>query len=228
MTGSSRIRSRGSIVGCMGAVVLVSLCVFSFLNFVEVVKYAGVPFLLIPDALGLVKTVGRDEVTKVSLPNRTTTEIEIAQPGDYLVYLPTWEQSGEITSVSISNTDGRVNLAPVERPTMPFDTISANGFPQYMFTINQPGKYKIRLTNPSETGQNELSVTIVPDYITGNETLFASVMGFQFLLIVLVILAIIITRNLGKRSAVEAEIDRQLAKRDEMDEFISGLKGKEK
>ncbi len=211
--------------GCVVGMVLVAGLIFAFLNFVEVVKFVGVAFLLIPNALGLVETVDRDEVLKVTLPNYAMTEIEFEQQGDYLIYLPTWEQFAGATIVNISNDDGHIKAYPVKRGTMPYDTTAANGYPEYKITIDQPGKYVISLVNLDQTLGKELSVSIVPDYISGNETVFIAVMGFQFLLIIMVIILFVIRRRLAARAVLELEDERQQTKRDEMGDFISHYKG---
>lgn len=225
MAKGFRAKPVGSILGCLGALLLVCLCGFAFLNFVEVVKYVGVPFMVIPNALGLIETVEEEEVIQVAGSNGSTRMLEIDRAGQFLIYLPAWQQSSlEETRVIISDEDGEIPVYLLERGTRPYDTTAVNGYPNYWFKVHRPGNYEVTIINAGEDSFEVLDIAIVPDYISGNEAVFNWTFVTQILVIVSIILAFLLFLRIRTRKLrIQAEQEQQ-RKRAEMDDFISELK----
>jgi hypothetical protein len=66
---------------------IVAALIMAFASFGELTKFAGSIFLFIPDKLGVIEQVSREEVLVLKLdPSATTEQFEITKPGRYVVY----------------------------------------------------------------------------------------------------------------------------------------------
>jgi hypothetical protein len=154
----------------------------------DVLKTVGSPFLFIPGALGIIQTVGPEDVRTVQLAS-SPTAVRLMQPGLYAVYT----DDGDLLSI----TDALINSSRnpwlkvkaldngeqipavlIDRGLRVYDTPYAKGRPVINFAITRPGVYE--LTHP----RRNIAVSIVPDYTTGREVLLTFIYLLQIGLLV--------------------------------------------
>ena len=153
----------------------------------DVLKIAGSPFLFIPGALGIIQTVGPEDVRKVEMADSPTI-VRLLQPGLYAVYV---EDADLLTitdalinvngnpwlKVKALDTGEKIPATLIDRGLRLYDTPYARGRPVINFAITRPGAYE--LTHP----RRNITMSIVPDYATGHETLFTLVYLVQIALL---------------------------------------------
>lgn len=201
------------------------LLIYLFVNLAEAVKWFGTPFLLLPDALGLIERVRGEETHKFVTAMRQSYELTLDKPGDYLIYLDA--QGGFImesdVTLSLSGPDGRVRIAPTGRGVKPYDTPILKGFPGLRFTINQPGNYQLGI-QPNLDGQIVV-IGIAPDYITDNVTLHAWAINLQIGLIVAIVGFVYYRRYHQPKAQREETIAvEQVKRRGDFEEFLEEYK----
>lgn len=172
----------------MGGILLLIAVLMSFCSLSDLVKLAGAPFLHIPDKLGLVRRVSRDEVSTISLDSSPTL-LEIRTPGPYVVFAADYDllnitnllenaQALPWLTVESLATGERLAVSAVGRGLRPYDTSIVRGRPIYTFDIGAPGWYKLR--HPLR----HTTISILPDYTSGKETLVVLVTILQMIAIV--------------------------------------------
>jgi hypothetical protein len=172
-----------------------------------VLKIAGSPFLIIPSLLGIVQRVVPEDVRTVKMSDSSTTEY-FPQPGLYAVYV----DDSDLLSISDSlmnanrnpwlkvkavNTGEQVPAHFIDRGLQLYDTPYAKGRPVINFAITRPGDYE--LSYP----RRNLSISIVPDYTSGHETLLTLLYVGQ-----IVLLAGIILFFWRRRTRTERELSK--------------------
>lgn len=165
---------RSIVVGMLLIVVLVVMVCSAG----SVVKWIGVPFLVVPRVLGALDSLQGREL--VRLPMATSpTAVTFPRAETYLVYvgdIGLLEISETVSSaqappwltVQRAETGESILVEPVRRGMMPFDEPRAPGRPVYRFTITEPGTYA--LSHP----RREIFVALVPDRTTGKEGVIAA------------------------------------------------------
>jgi hypothetical protein len=163
-----------------GIVFLIILALFWLLS--DTVKFAGAPFLYLPDKLGIVRQVRSTEIQAINLAFTPTT-ITLAQPGRYLVFTGDYKllqlnvasdaRSKPWLSVRALGTNRPVTVTHVARGLRLYDTPLTRGRPIFAFEIATPGAYEFRY--PTE----KAGIALVPDYTTGNEGMITLVYVFQ-------------------------------------------------
>jgi len=202
-------------VGCLVVVLLILLVFVATLSLDRnSLKYAGKPFLFIPDLLGLVQTVKEEEVRIIKGTPRWS-DLEINSPGGYFVYLPIDQQVEMTTEVYILDQGEELEIELMERGARPYDTVLADGVPKYRFTIENPGTYRIRLYNAG-VFTSKLKATVVPDYVTGKELLISLFFGIELFIIGWVIFFLRKRKVKKLAEEWEAQKDKQI----EYDEFL--------
>ena len=152
----------------IGVVLLCSLA--------EVIKLLSAPLLFIPAKLGLIQDVTADDVITVKLAT-TPSRFNLYRPGPYAIY------ESDVDILEITDALAKSHAAPwvkinalstgesipvtyVERGLLPFDSALVRGRPIFAFNITTPGTYEMsHITRPTS------SVSILPDAVTGHETL---------------------------------------------------------
>ncbi len=166
-----------TIFAILAGVIVFIILLIAFFTLGQVVKSFGNVFLFLPDRLGILQTAKRTEIAEVTMSN-PPTELYFEKPGLYTVYtndydllvindeiakhkLDPWLKITEISS-------GKpIKVGYVERGLRIYDTPLAKGRPIHTFYIETPGAYEIgHVTKP-------VSITFLPDYMTGNEDLIA-------------------------------------------------------
>jgi len=155
----------------------------------EATKYVGATLLFIPEQLGLIERVSREEIQRVSLLEAQPT-IMLNQAGRYTVY------SGDMNLLSakvkaqepwlivrLQSTGKKASVHLIERGLRPYDSPIVKGRPMFVFDAPEPGVYEItnrlvkigtespgsfKLLNWSRDESGVISV--VPDYTSGKET----------------------------------------------------------
>ncbi len=172
-----------------------------------VLKIVGAPFLFIPGALGIIQTVGPEDVRTVAMAESPTI-VRLMQSGLYAIYVDDADlltltdaminaSGSPWLKVKALDNGEAIRVTFIERGMRLYDTPYASGRPVINFAITRPGAYE--LTHP----RRNISVSIVPDYTTGNETLLA----FIYLIQIAVVagIAVIFWR---RRTRAEREVDR--------------------
>ncbi len=153
----------------------------------DVLKIAGSPFLFIPGALGIIQTVGPEDVHTVKMSSSPTV-VGLPQSGLYAVYVA----DGDLLSItdSLINSNGTPWLKVkavstgeqipshfIERGLGLYDTPYAKGRPVINFAITRPGTYE--LSHP----RRNITISIVPDYTSGHEALLTFLYIVQIALV---------------------------------------------
>lgn len=223
-TTSSMPRApRSSVLGCLGAIFLCGIAIWALLRAGEVVKWLGQPFLLLPDALGLIERPSSDDVIVVTGSADSWLEVALPQSGPYQIFLDIWDGWGEGPELFMQGPDGQVYLEPAQRGVRPYDTPHAVGILWSRFRIEQAGPYDLHFGSPPAglLPDQTFTFTVVPDYNTGKENLIAWAIALQIALFVLVVLIILYLRY-GRTAKVEAvgEDTIKAGKRERMEEFL--------
>lgn len=198
---------RGMLLG----VVLIIIATLLLCSLSDVLKTVGSPFLFIPSVLGLVRTVGQEDVRTIEMAN-SPTAVRLPQPGRYAVYVDDIDMLSITDSlinsrgnpwlkVKAQATGETIPTTLIERGLRLYDTPLAKGRPVINFTIAQPGVYE--LTHP----RRKINMRIVPDYTTGHETLLAVIYLVQIVLIVGLALFFWRRRNREERETAKAQQD---------------------
>lgn len=174
----------------------------------EVLKTAGLPFLFIPGALGIIRTVGPEDVHPIEIADSPTT-VRLTQPGLYAIYVDDADlltitdslinaRRSPWLKVKALDNDEEIPAAFIDRSLRVYDTPYARGRPVINFAVTRPGAYE--LTHP----RRKITIAIVPDYTSGNETLLTFIYLAQ-----LALLAGIIVFIWRRRTRTERTTDRQ-------------------
>jgi hypothetical protein len=176
------------------ALFLIALCSLS-----QGVKWAGSVLLFIPERLGLVHTVHPAEVFEFDM-TRSPAQLTFTRAGLYQVYTSDYDllvisdqlaQSGSPPWITVTKagSDAPVAVTYITRGLLPYDTPHASGRPVLEFQIPEPGNYALDYP----TRQAEMSM--VPDYVTGNEALIYTTFAAQLLILALPVAILLYRRE---------------------------------
>ncbi len=198
---------RAMVLGVVAIIIAVMLiCALG-----DVLKIAGSPFLFIPGALGIIQTVGPEDVRTVPMADSPSI-IRLMQPGLYAVYtddadlltitdsLITANGSPWLRVKALDNGE-KIPAILIDRGLRLYDTPYAKGRPVINFAIPRPGAYE--LTYPRRLS----TLSIVPDYTTGKETLLDLIYLVQIALLVGVVVFFWRRRHRAERLAAQAQQD---------------------
>ncbi len=190
-------------------VVVVIIAVMLVCALGDVLKTVGSPFLFIPGLLGIIQTVGPEDVHPIEMADSPTV-VRLMQPGPYAVYV----DDVDLLSItdSLINSNGNpwlkvkaldngetIPVTFIERGLRLYDTPYAKGRPVISFTIPRPGAYE--LTHP----RRNVTMSIVPDYTTGNEVLLDFLYLAQIAALVGAVVFVWRRRNREERAAAKAQ-----------------------
>jgi hypothetical protein len=202
-TGSYQApKIRSIIIGIVLTVILLGF----FCNLSQAVKFAGAALMVLPDSLGTVRQVKSDEVQTLFLKNSPTL-IVTSNPGRFQIFTDDYDLLTITMQLSDKDAKPWLNITdqisgaqlPVEyilRGLRPYDTPLAKGRPIFAFTLPGPGRYEI--VHP----ERDASISIVPDYSTGNEGSITLWFLLQGGLIALVLAAIYGRQQRKKMKAI--------------------------
>ena len=154
----------------------------------EVLKAAGLPFLFIPGALGIIRTVGPEDVQPIEMAD-SPTDVRLTQPGMYAVYVDDADlltltdslmnaHRNPWLKVKALDNGEEIPATFIDRSLRVYDTPYAKGRPVINFAVTRPGVYELTHL------RRKVTIAIVPDYITGNETLLTFIYLIQIGLLV--------------------------------------------
>lgn len=188
-------RIRSILLGiALVVIVLVFLCSLS-----QVVKWIGAAFLYLPDRLGLVRMVTADEAIPVDLASQSNT-IRIPAAGRYEVFVADYDllklsddmsAGGALPWLKITRagTDATLPIAYVTRGLVPYDTPVVPGRPVLAVEVSEAGEYVLLHT------VRRVTIWIVPDYTTGNESRILGVIAAQVLILMIILGSVYIRRQ---------------------------------
>jgi hypothetical protein len=194
-------RIRNIILGILLFMVLLcALC-----NLSSTMKQVGNAFLFIPSQLGLLQRVKPAEVHTIDLRKPSPKLLELTRPGRYAVFTDDYDilmsnvLNGPVWLQVKSHTTGeKVNVVSVNRGARPYDTALAAGRPIFAFDVTVPGVYEVAYYF------RFASISIVPDYTTGKETVIVLAYIIQ-IAVILTLLAIFYSQlNQRRRATVKA------------------------
>ncbi|NMC54169.1 MAG: hypothetical protein GYA48_11095 [Chloroflexi bacterium] len=181
-----------------------------FFSLSGVIKHTGNILLFLPSQFGLVRQVSPAEIQSVDLRAPSPYFIEMNQPGPYAVFSGdasiliddaySEENDGAWLRVKSQATGENVKVARVERGIRPYDSPLAEGRPVFAFEISTPGAYE--LSYPPITW--EASMTILPDYTTGKESLIWLVMEIQIVILLGIVGAALYPRYRRQQAQIES------------------------
>jgi len=216
-----------SLLGFVAAGLICLVAAVAFLNLAEVVKLAGAPFLVLPDALGILQKVDRDEaIVLTGTGNFSSFAVELKQAGPYLIYLVPFQgtDSGQLAVDVVDGGGQPIVVGILQRGTRPYDTTAVRGFPEYVFRVDQPGTYNVILQAGNSGVSDRYTIGIVPDYITGHEGAFGGAIAGQIVLLLLAVGGVYYWRVYRPRSGQRRQKSADAArKKTEMGDFLAGL-----
>lgn len=167
------------LINLSGGIFLGILAVYLFINLAETLKWLGAPFLLLPDALGIIERPAKDETLEIVSLDGETFTFELAKPGSYLVYV---SAKGGIILISdlnltLNGPEGRVPVVMINKGAKPYDTPLLRGYAGFRFVIEEAGSYRLYVQNAAPRQIAVLGIAY--DYITGHESVFAWSMVVQ-------------------------------------------------
>lgn len=153
----------------------------------DVLKTVGSPFLLIPGALGLVRTVSQDDVNPIDMAS-SPTKMWLPEAGTYAIYVDDIDllsvtdalidsKGNPWLKVKAVDTGETITTHFIERGLRVYDTPFAKGRPVIDFTIARAGTYELTHL------RRNVKASIVPDYTTGHEALLTLIYLVQIALI---------------------------------------------
>jgi len=175
---------RALILGLVAAALIFGLFVF----LPETVKFVGAPFLFIPEKLGLIEHVSREEIQRVSLLEANPT-VRIEKPGRYTVYsgdsnLQLAKESAMVPwlKVQIQSSGEMIPVYFVERGLRAYDSPLVRGRPLFVIEAPESGIYQISAGLGddgaqtvgffglfSRLGDAPGMISVVPDTTSGKE-----------------------------------------------------------
>lgn len=221
---------RPNLLGCLAGVALSLVLIMGFLFLVDVVKLFGEPFMLLPQALGIVEPVDRDAVVAVAPRMDDWVVVPLQTPGPYFVVVADyygWLPEMEVQM--LDSAENEVHLEPFERGVRPYDSAVVRGLPIYKFMANEPGEYWLRIVGRSnQPPDTTFLLSMVPDTVSGREGTLARIISLQLGVLILAIVLYIYFRRIRPRLAREEEIAvEQDERRASMDDFLESYRQKE-
>jgi hypothetical protein len=140
------------------------------------------------------------------------TIVRLLQPGLYAVYVDDYDLLSVTDSLINANGNPwlkvkaldngeKIPAAFIDRSLRLYDTPYARGRPVINFVITRPGAYE--LTHP----RRNVTVSIVPDYTTGHETLVTFIYLVQIALLVGIVVFFWRRRTRTEREAAKTQHD---------------------
>lgn len=217
-------RPNSNVPGCFGGIILSIVVIIAFLNLTEVIKWVGQPFLILPDALGLIDRPSKDEVVKIVGTPDSTFQIELKRVGSYNVFLNTWDNWEPGPSIRLSGEDGPVDLEFSPRGARPYDSPFGRGYVEYRFEIDEPGQYTVGYGRMESNSSATFEIALVPDYVSGNEATIRWAFIIQIGLILGITAVVVYFRKIRPaRGQLAQKFKVQGKKRDTMDDFFQDL-----
>lgn len=172
---SNEIFRRPSIRSCLlGSVVglIVSVAFWlALVTFPYIANILAMPFLLIPDQLGLVKRVAREDVIGITVP--ISHEFELAESGKYFIFSTNLLPASNRVLIRQQGTDQDIEVPYILDGTNPYGPSVVEGRPIFAFEVEQAGVYELYLQNLPDSAEPEYRLSIVPDVIAKNRTILA-------------------------------------------------------
>lgn len=217
-----------SVPGCIGAIVLVIFGIWSILNLTDVIKWVGMPFMIIPDAIGIVDRPTKNEVARVSGLAGSEHVIILTRTGRYNLFRNIWDEwgieEGQFAHARIEGSSGRIPISNEIRKANFYDTPAGRGTVVGQFDIDQPGEYIVRFMNTSAENK-KFEASLVPDFITGNEAALRNAFFIQIALILILLGIFVYFRKIKPmQTQVRKDFKNQDKKRDSMDDFLHDMK----
>jgi hypothetical protein len=194
---------RAIILGIIAFIILVSI----FCGLAEVIKYAGAPFLIIPEKLGWIPEVNKDDVVTVNM-NSKATQINFERTGDFVVYAYNYDllvmtdelaNANAIPWLKITNAQNGQSLPVdyVQKALTPFDSSHARGRPIFHFIVPEQGVYNIQFPG------REVLIFFLPDQVTGNMGIILFCFVIQAVILAIPIGSIIRSRQLKQKAKLD-------------------------
>lgn len=173
---------------------LIALCSLS-----QGVKWAGSVLLLIPERVGLVRTVRPAEVFEFDM-TQSPEQIRFARAGLYQVYTSDYDllvtsdqlaQSGSPSGITVTKagSDAPMVVTHITRGLLPYDTPHASGRPVPEVQIPEPGDYVLDYrTRPA-------GMSMVPDYVTEHEALIYTAFAIELQILALPVAILVYRRE---------------------------------
>jgi hypothetical protein len=195
---------RSILGGCLLTLLLLTPLIFVS----KTVKLVGVPFLFLPQTLGLLPRVERGDIRVINIASATQV-VNFPGAGPYLVYSDNFELlelslglelAGAAPWMRITDpeTGARVPIDFVERGLMPFDPVFIPGRPVFRFVLSRPGAYQI------EHLTRDADVTLVPDTTTGREMEMLLAAVLQAAAVALLVGSVLRRRARSRSARIEA------------------------
>ncbi len=220
--------------------ILVFSLIVSYVHLNEVIKLAGLPFKILPNALGITQSVSRHETREYEVAENTNIVIVIEQPGYYYIFTSFLYEWLVDAKIKIETPQGReIKVVEWRGVARPYDTIYARGAPSHRFYIEEPGPYRfyfiprvgnsifadpspdVSSENERELSHTKFKISIAPDYVTRNErtyqTFYKIQGGILFVLCVIFYYFKVARGNSQKKDFLQAQ---KLEKQKRFEEFL--------
>lgn len=195
---------RSILFGIIAFIIVLSI----FCGLSEVVKFIGSPFLILPEQLGWIPEVSKEDVVSLNLKNRSS-ELTLERTGNYVIYAYNYDllvMTDELAEakakpwLKITNSQSGqvVSVDYVSRALTPFDSSLARGRPIFHFVLAEAGRYQ--LNYPSR----DVLIFILPDQVTGNMGVILFSFCVQALILGIPIGSYLKARRKKKQASLEA------------------------
>lgn len=219
------LKEKGIVDALIGLFFMIAF-MLAWVKIDEFVKLVGLPFGVIPNAIGITERVDKRDIQEFPIRNNETLIIDFENEGPYYIYKSFYYDFWNGPNIYVKEPNAKIEPGS-NRPRF-YDTINAQGLPAYKLFIPKPGKYTFffpaKQTNDFE--YNPLSrpyiISIVPDYISGKEDVYRNAYNIQFLLLALISGGIYYNKRYlpNKKRKQEKQVS-QKEKRDAFEEFMN-------
>ncbi|MCP4978480.1 MAG: hypothetical protein GY931_20230 [Maribacter sp.] len=200
----------------VGAIVFVGF-LYSVSALPFIASFLTAPLLFIPDQLGLVDNVTKDDIITINVP--VEHKLELPQAGKYIIYSTELLPAKDRVLLKSQETNRQIETSIILDGVNAYEGEFVKGQPIFEFEIEQAGGYEFYLQNvPNDSGA---TLYVIPDNSTQNQTVLMASCLLHMLVIGLIGRQIYYWRNEQRLLEEKKEKDK---KREKFEEWMQ--KGK--
>ncbi len=173
------------------------------------------PFMLVPDALGLIDEVSGKDVVAVTVPSEH--EFELPRAGAYFIFSTNLLPADDRVLVRTRETSAPIEVPCILNGTNPYGSSVVEGTPVFEFKVDRAGTYELYLQNLPPNAKREYTLFVVPNVLAKNQAILAVSFLLHVGIVVLAVRQIYFWRNKDKIQQEKAAKDK---KREKFDEWV--------
>jgi uncharacterized membrane protein len=157
---------RSCLLGSVVGLIVYIISWYIILAFPYIVNLLAVPFLFIPDRLGFVEYVTREDVIALTVP--VEYEFELPRAGEYFIFSTNLLPAANRVLVKSKEANNQIEVSYIIDAVNPYGTSVVEGRPVFEFKVEQPGTYVLYLQDLPDNAEPEYTLFIVPDVSARN------------------------------------------------------------